>query len=76
MPAAAMVGTPVLVVFFRRPVARPARDTPWIALTVVSPWVPVTSPTRLPVKLTAVVALEIWPPLLTKVCQVPAPVLS
>ena len=76
MPATAMLGTPVLVVFFRRPVTRPARETPLILPTTVALWVPVTSPARLPVKLPALVALATEPPLFTKVCQVPEPVLS
>lgn len=58
-----MLGTPVVVVFFRMPVVNPASDTPLIFPTTVAPCVPVTSPTRLPVKLPAlpVVFEEIVP---------------
>ena len=48
--AMAMLGTPVLVVFFRMPVPRPAKDVPLILPTTVAPCVPVTSPAKLPVK--------------------------
>ena len=34
LPATAILGTPVVVVFFRIPVARPASDTPLIFVTV------------------------------------------
>ena len=42
--ATAMDGTPVLVVFLRMPVARPANETPLILLTVRTPAASVTSP--------------------------------
>ena len=54
--ATAMLGTPVTVVFFRMPVSSPARETRLSLPTTVAAWVPVTSPERLPLKLTAVVA--------------------
>lgn len=55
----AILGTPVLVVFFNRPVARPAREVPFILVTVVElvllpvpsklEPVEVTSPVRVPI---------------------------
>ena len=44
-----MLGTPVVVVFLRIPVARPASDVPFILPTTVAPCVPVTSPESAPV---------------------------
>ena len=47
MPATAIVGTPVVVVFFRMPVDKLANDVPFIFTTVdVLPTL-VTSPVRL-----------------------------
>ena len=50
MPATAIDGTPVVVVFFNIPVVNPAKDVPFIFPTTVALCVPVTSPARLPVK--------------------------
>ena len=44
-----MLGTPVVVVFLRIPVASPAKEVPLILPTTVADWVPVTSPESDPV---------------------------
>ena len=62
--ATAMDGTPVVVVFFKIPVARPAIEVPFIFPTTVAPCVPVTSPARLPVKEAAEPVTFVWSPVL------------
>jgi hypothetical protein len=57
----AIDGTPVDVVFFNIPVARPDSAVPFIFPTTVAPCVPVTSPVRDPEKLVAVVAVAAFP---------------
>jgi len=56
-----MVGTPVDVVFFNSPVAKPAKEVPLILLTTVADCVPDTSPDKLPEKLVAEVAVAAFP---------------
>ena len=70
----ARLGLP-LSPFLRMPGPRPARETPLRRPTRVAPWVPVTSPERLPEKLVAEVAVATEPVVGARVCQ-PAPVAS
>ena len=46
-----MLGIPVEVVFFNKPVDNPASDVPLILPTTVADCVPITSPDKLPEKL-------------------------
>ena len=57
-PATAMLGTPVVVVFLRMPVARPANDVPLILVTAA-----VSAPVE-PLAVTSPVMLMVWSPVL------------
>lgn len=70
--AIAILGTPVVVVFFNIPVVSPANDVPLILPTTVADCVPVTSPERLPVNEPDEPDTDVWSPVFVPV-DVPEP---